>query len=109
MRNRVFAMVLSSMVLGGLSGCGASGADDGNVPVAMPRQGTIRVVNVMPDAGRMTSFLSNTLFGASQFGESTALAPEAGRAVRDEHSADAAERCGDYAREQRTDQPHGPG
>jgi Domain of unknown function (DUF4397) len=73
MRNRVVAMALSSMLLGGLSGCGASGADDGNAPVAIPRQGTIRVANVMPDAGRMTSFLSSSVYGANQFGESTAL------------------------------------
>lgn len=74
MRNWVVAMTLASALLGGLSGCGASGEDDGNAPVVLPRQGSIRVANVMPDAGRMTSFLSNSVYGANQFGESTALA-----------------------------------
>jgi hypothetical protein len=76
MRNRVLAMALLSTLLGLLAGCGASDADDGNAPVALPRQGSIRVVHVMPDAGRMTSFLSNSVFSANQFGEATVLAQQ---------------------------------
>src|SRR4029453_14900029 len=75
-RNRVLAMVLLSTLLGLLAGCGASGADDGNAPVALPRQGSIRVVHVMPDAGRMTSFLSNSVFSANQFGGAAALSQQ---------------------------------
>ena len=90
MRNRVLAMALLSMLLGLLSGCGASGADDGNAPVALPRQGSIRVVNVMPDSGRMTSFLSNTVVFRESVRRVDGAVAEPGRAVRDEHSADAA-------------------
>ena len=73
MRKRFLATVLLSALLGGLSGCGASGADDGNAPVAVPRQGSIRVVHAIPDAGRMTAFLSNSVFSANQFGEASVL------------------------------------
>ena len=76
MRNRVLAMALLSTLLGLLAGCGASDADDGNAPVALPRQGSIRVVHAMPDAGRITSFLSNSVFSANQFGEATALSQQ---------------------------------
>ena len=76
MRNRVLSMVLLGALLGGLSGCGASGENDGNAPVAIPRQGSIRVVHVIPDAGRMTSFLSNSVFSANQFGEATVLSQQ---------------------------------
>lgn len=73
MRNKVLAMVLLGALLGGLSGCGASGEDDGNAPVVLPRQGTIRVVHAMPDAGTMQSFLSNSVFSVAQFGLSSNL------------------------------------
>jgi len=43
--------------------------------VPLPRQGLVRVVNAMPDAGRMTSFLSSSVFSSNQYGDATALAP----------------------------------
>jgi hypothetical protein len=73
MINRVLATLLFGVQLGLLYGCGASGENDGNAPVVLPRQGTIRVMHVIPDAGRMTSFLSSSVYSTGQFGESSTL------------------------------------
>ena len=105
MRNRVLAMVLLSTLLGGLSGCGASGADDGNAPVALPRQGSIRVVHAMPDAGRMTSFLSNSSLLGQSVRRGDCAVSATGRSVRDEHPADPAERRDHDAGRQRHRRP----
>jgi len=75
MRNRFLLLPLLSLVLGALWGCGAGGQDNG-VKVPLPRQGLVRVVNVIPDSGDMTSFLSSTLFNVNRYGEASALVPE---------------------------------
>jgi hypothetical protein len=75
MRNRFLGLALLGIALGALSGCGAGG-ENGAGKVPLPRQGLIRVVNVIPDSGRMTSFLSSSVFSANQYSEATALAPE---------------------------------
>jgi hypothetical protein len=74
MRNGFLGFALLSVLLT-LAACGAGG-EKGAGKVALPRQGLIRVANVMPDAGRMTSFLSSSVFSANQYGEATSLAPE---------------------------------
>jgi len=58
-----------------LLGCGASSENGGPKP-PLPRQGNIRVVNVIPDSGSMSSFLSNAAFSVNQYGESTDLRGE---------------------------------
>jgi hypothetical protein len=73
MTNRFSALALLTAVLCAVTGCGAGGESDGT-KVPLPRQGLVRVVNVMPDAGRMTSFLSSSVFSSNQYGEATALA-----------------------------------
>ncbi len=81
MTNRLPGSVLLSMpvllgvLLAAISGCGASGENSG-VKVPLPRQGLIRVVNVIPDSGNMSSFLSSTVFAVSPYGESAGLAQE---------------------------------
>jgi hypothetical protein len=67
---RSVAALLAMWVL--LAGCGASSQDNG-VKTPLPRQGNIRVVNAIPDSGSMSSFLSNSVFGVNQYGESTDL------------------------------------
>lgn len=74
MRNRFSALALLTAVLCAATGCGAGGEGDGT-KVPLPRQGLVRVVNAMPDAGRMTSFLSSSVFSSNQYGDATALAP----------------------------------
>jgi hypothetical protein len=75
MRNRCLGVALLGVLLGAISGCGAGGQASGG-PVVLPRQGLIRVVHVMPDAGRMTSFLSTKVFFAGQYADATVLQPE---------------------------------
>jgi hypothetical protein len=72
MRNRFSALALLTVVLCATTGCGAGGQSDGTKAL-LPRQGLVRVVNAMPDAGRMTSFLSSSVFSSNQYGEATAL------------------------------------
>jgi len=74
MGNWVRATALMSMLLGALSGCGAGGESD-VVPPVLPREGNLRVVNAMPDAGAMSSFLSTTPIARREYGEASALAP----------------------------------
>lgn len=74
MRNRFSALALLTAVLCAATGCGAGGEGDGT-KVPLPRQGLVRVVNAMPDAGRMTSFLSSSVFSSNQYGDATALLP----------------------------------
>ncbi len=65
MRNRVFAIALSDRVLlGGLTGCGAGGGKRRDESADCRVRALMRVVNVMPDAGRMTSFLSSSVFSS---------------------------------------------
>ena len=68
-RTKAMATVVMLMLLGG---CGA-GSEDNGVKTPLPRQGDIRVVHAIPDAGSMTSFLSSSLFSVNQYGESTDL------------------------------------
>jgi hypothetical protein len=68
-RSKVMATVAMLLLLGG---CGASSQDNG-VKTPLPRQGNIRVVHAITDAGSMTSFLSSSLFSVNQYGESTDL------------------------------------
>src|SRR5215813_9621932 len=68
-RSKAVATVAMLVLLGG---CGASSQDNG-VKTPLPRQGNIRVVHAIPDAGSMTSFLSSSVFSVNQYGESTDL------------------------------------
>jgi len=74
MDNWVRTTALMSMLLGTLLGCGAGDQGD-NVPAVIPREGNIRVVNAMPDAGTMSSFLSTTPFVGRDFAQASVLAP----------------------------------
>jgi len=74
MDNWVRATALMSILLGALSGCGAGGESDA-VPAVIPREGNIRVVNAMPDAGAMSAFLSTTPIARREYAEASALAP----------------------------------
>ena len=58
-----------------LAGCGGSSENGGPKP-PLPRQGNVRVVNVIPDSGSMSAFLSSSLFSVNQYGDSTDLRAE---------------------------------
>ena len=64
--------VLLGVLLTAVSGCGAS-SEDNVVPVVLPRQGSIRIVNAIPDASSINAFINAAPVAAPNFGDSSPL------------------------------------
>ncbi|HEY6598845.1 MAG TPA: DUF4397 domain-containing protein [Pseudomonadales bacterium] len=64
--------VLLGVLLGVVSGCGASDEVE-LVPVVLPRQGSIRVINAIPDASSITAFINAQPIASPNFSESSPL------------------------------------
>ena len=64
--------VLLGVLLAAVSGCGAS-SEDNVVPVVLPRQGSIRIVNAIPDASSISAFINAAPVAAPNYGDSSPL------------------------------------
>jgi hypothetical protein len=73
MKRVVRAAVVVGVLQSVLVGCGGGGGSDVVPGDQVPRQGTIRVVNAIPDAGFIDSYLSGTLFAHVSYAQSSLL------------------------------------
>jgi hypothetical protein len=73
MKRVVRAAALLGILQGVLVACGGGGGSDVVPGDPIPRQGSIRVVNVIPDAGFIDGYLSGTLFSHANYGQASVL------------------------------------
>lgn len=71
-RGGALLSVLLAVLLSAVSGCGASDEQD-IVPVVLPRQGSIRIVNAIPDGSSINAFSNSVPVASPNFGDSSPL------------------------------------
>jgi Domain of unknown function (DUF4397) len=74
MKRLVQGAALCGVLLSALAGCGSGGASEAPRGDVTPRQGSIRLVNAMPDSGVVSGYLYSSLFADVNFGQSSVLA-----------------------------------